>query len=148
MESINNPQASEAQSNLLPLQLTSTYLYDPALINTKFCQSFERAIFPVSRLSLGRKDNSTLTLPTEREHGGRDLCRAQHSAWNGTRSSTHCAKSRTIRFLCTTELSSSAVRPLSRITVSLYAEKRTRKKDILLGRQEIACVPQHGLSIS
>jgi hypothetical protein len=148
MDSISNSQVSETQSNLLPLQLTVPYLYDTVLLSTKSCQSFERATFPVSRPSLGRKDNSTLTLPTEREHGGHDLCGAQYSAWNGTRTLTHCAKSRILIFLCTTELSSSTVQPLSRITISLYAEKRTPKKGILVGEQEIACTPQRGSSIS
>jgi hypothetical protein len=88
--------------------------------------------------------------PTGRELGVHDLCGAQHSAWNGTIMSTNCAQSRILIFLCTTELSSSVLQPLSQITVSLYAEKRTAnlKKDILIGRQEIASVPQHGSSIS
>jgi hypothetical protein len=89
-----------------------------------------------------------LLLPTGRELGGHGPCGAQHSAWNGTRMSTNCAKSRILILLCTAELSSSAVQPLSRITVSLFAEKRTPKKDVLVGRQQITCVPRHGSSIS
>jgi hypothetical protein len=45
--------------------------------------------------------------------------------------------------------SSSVVQPLSRIrmTVSLYAAMATQK-DILVGRQEIACEPARGSSIT
>ena len=39
------------------------------------------------------------------------------------------------------------MQPLSRITVSLYA-KLALQKDVLVGRQEIACEPRRGLSIS
>jgi hypothetical protein len=42
-------------------------------------------------------------------------------------------------------LSCSVVEPRSHITISLYVEM-TMRKDILVGRQEIACEPQHGSS--
>jgi hypothetical protein len=44
-------------------------------------------------------------------------------------------------------VSFSAVQPLSSITASLYA-KYALHKDILIGRKEIHCEPQHGSSFS
>jgi hypothetical protein len=45
------------------------------------------------------------------------------------------------------QVSFSAIEPLSRIIVSLYA-KRTIRTDVLVGKQEITCEPQRGPSIS
>jgi hypothetical protein len=45
-----------------------------------------------------------------------------------------------------TEVSRSAVQPLSRIGVSVYA-KKTMTRDILVGRKEIVCEPRHGSSV-
>jgi hypothetical protein len=58
----------------------------------------------------------------------------------------HCEKCR-ILIAMYDQISSSAVQPPSRIIISLYAEKITRK-DILIGKQEIDCEPQLRSSIS
>jgi hypothetical protein len=78
---------------------------------------------------------------------GVDICAERGSARRMERDSRRIVRNHTPLFLYKTEVSRSAVQPLSRIGVSVYA-KKTMTRDILVGRQEIVCEPRHGSSVA
>jgi hypothetical protein len=146
---ISSAQASETQPTLLPLQITGTYPDDPALIILELLPPPVLRAHNLPRLKtlLGKKRQFYVTVTygesAKRTRSVRSV--AQRVEWNEA-----------VDALCEISYSnsyiqlniSSAVRPLSRITVSLYAVKTTKKQDILIGREEIPYEPRRGSSIS
>jgi hypothetical protein len=144
--SISRPQASEIQPGLL--KVTGTYLYDHP-------QTSSKLLSPSSTQS--SKSTPSQDLPWEEktischcdlwgEDMGIEICAERGSARRVERDSRRIVRNRTSLFLYKTEVSHSAVQPLSRIGVSVYA-KKTITRDILVGRKTVICEPRHGSSV-
>jgi hypothetical protein len=146
VSSISRSQPSEIQPGLL--KVTGTYLYDHP-------QKSSKLLSPSSTQS--SKSTPSQDLPWEEktischfdlwgENMGIEICAEHGSARRVERCCRRIVRNHTFPFLYKTEVSRSAVQPLSRIGVSVYA-KKTMTRDILVGRKEIVCEPRHGSSV-